>query len=95
MPGDSFQPGSKATIWLVPPKVVKVARHGLEDFLHEVVRIGPTFDPSRDARSRPLAQPRKMVREKRLDEIPVLDHDGKPVGLVDVQDLIAMKVVVE
>jgi len=37
----------------------------------------------------------RLVRERRLDEIPVLDHDGKPVGLVDVQDLIAMKVVVE
>lgn len=36
-----------------------------------------------------------LVREKRLDEIPVLDRDGKPVGLVDVQDLIAMKVVRE
>jgi len=36
-----------------------------------------------------------LVRERRLDEIPVLDHDGKPVGLVDVQDLIAMKVVSE
>lgn len=37
----------------------------------------------------------RLVRERRLDEIPVLDHNGKPVGLVDVQDLIAMKVVVE
>ena len=37
----------------------------------------------------------RLVREKRLDEIPVLDADGKPVGLVDVQDLIAMKVVQE
>jgi arabinose-5-phosphate isomerase len=36
-----------------------------------------------------------LVRERRLDEIPVLDRDGKPVGLVDVQDLIAMKVVTE
>jgi arabinose-5-phosphate isomerase len=36
-----------------------------------------------------------LVRERRLDEIPVLDHDGKPIGLVDVQDLIAMKVVAE
>lgn len=38
---------------------------------------------------------RQLVLEYRLDEIPVLDHDGKPVGLVDVQDLIAMKVVSE
>lgn len=37
----------------------------------------------------------RLVRERRLDEIPVLDHEGKPVGLVDVQDLIAMKVVSE
>lgn len=35
----------------------------------------------------------RLMRESRHDEIPVLDHEGKPVGLVDVQDLIAMKVV--
>lgn len=34
-----------------------------------------------------------LVREKRLDEIPVVDHDGRPVGLIDVQDLISMRVV--
>jgi len=37
----------------------------------------------------------RLMRENRHDEIPVLDRDGKPVGLVDVQDLIAMKVVRE
>lgn len=37
----------------------------------------------------------RLVRERRVDEIPVLDHDGRPVGLVDVQDLVAMKVVTE
>ena len=37
----------------------------------------------------------RLMRENRHDEIPVLDHQGKPVGLVDVQDLIAMKVVRE
>lgn len=34
-----------------------------------------------------------MIREHRQDEIPVVDADGKPVGLLDVQDLIAMKLV--
>lgn len=34
-----------------------------------------------------------LVREKRLDEVPVVDHEGKPIGLIDVQDLIAMRVV--
>jgi len=37
----------------------------------------------------------RLMREKRLDEIPVVDHEGRPVGLIDVQDLIAMKVVRE
>jgi arabinose-5-phosphate isomerase len=35
----------------------------------------------------------RVVRERRLDEIPVVDADGKPVGLIDVQDLIALRVV--
>ncbi len=35
----------------------------------------------------------QMVREWRLDEIPVVDDAGKPVGLIDVQDLVALKVI--
>jgi arabinose-5-phosphate isomerase len=37
----------------------------------------------------------QMVRELRVDELPVVDEAGKPVGLIDVQDLIALKVVQE
>jgi arabinose-5-phosphate isomerase len=37
----------------------------------------------------------RMVREFRQDEIPVIDAAGKPVGILDVQDLIAMKLVEE
>jgi len=37
----------------------------------------------------------RMVQEARVDEIPVIDAEGRPVGLVDVQDLVAMKVVRE
>lgn len=35
----------------------------------------------------------RLVREFRSDEIPVVDEQGRPVGLLDVQDLIALKVV--
>lgn len=35
----------------------------------------------------------RLVREFRSDEIPVVDEAGRPVGLLDVQDLIALKVV--
>jgi arabinose-5-phosphate isomerase len=35
----------------------------------------------------------KMIREFRADEIPVVDEAGRPVGILDVQDLIAMRLV--
>lgn len=35
----------------------------------------------------------RMVRECRQDEIPVVDEAGRPVGILDVQDLIAMRLV--
>lgn len=37
----------------------------------------------------------RLVRELRVDELPVVDEQGAPLGLIDVQDLIAMKVVRE
>lgn len=35
----------------------------------------------------------QLVREVRVDEIPVVDEAGRPVGLIDVQDLISLKLV--
>lgn len=35
----------------------------------------------------------QLVREMRVDELPVVDSNNHPVGMIDVQDLIAMKVV--
>ena len=35
----------------------------------------------------------QMVREFRIDEVPVIDDNGAPVGLLDAQDLIALKVI--
>lgn len=35
----------------------------------------------------------RMVRERRQDEVPVVDADGRPVGLLDVQDLIALRLI--
>jgi arabinose-5-phosphate isomerase len=37
----------------------------------------------------------QLIAEHRIDEIPVVDDDGRPVGLIDVQDLITMKIVQE
>jgi arabinose-5-phosphate isomerase len=35
----------------------------------------------------------RMVREHRSDEIPVVDGAGRPVGVLDVQDLVTMRLV--
>lgn len=37
----------------------------------------------------------RVFREHRRDEIPIVNAEGKPVGLLDVQDLVALKVVKE
>lgn len=38
---------------------------------------------------------RQLIAEHRIDEIPVIDAEGRPAGLIDVQDLVAMKIVKE
>ena len=55
----------------------------------EVMTAGPRH-LSTDARVRDAVQ---MIRELRVDEIPIVDDAGKPVALLDVQDLMALKVI--
>lgn len=40
-----------------------------------------------------LADAELLVQASRRDEIPVVDRDGRPVGLLDVQDLMALRLV--
>ncbi|MEM8495064.1 MAG: CBS domain-containing protein, partial [Planctomycetota bacterium] len=35
----------------------------------------------------------RLMRQTRIDEVPVVDGDDRPVGLIDVQDLVALKVI--
>lgn len=37
----------------------------------------------------------QLIRERRLDEIPVVDDHNFPLGILDVQDLVALKIVDE
>ncbi len=38
-----------------------------------------------------LVDAARVLREARIDQVPVVDGEGKPVGLLDVQDLLAAK----
>jgi arabinose-5-phosphate isomerase len=33
----------------------------------------------------------EILREGQIDQLPVVDADGRPVGLLDVQDLLAAR----
>lgn len=39
-------------------------------------------------RDRLAVEALRILKEKKIDEIPVVDEEGRPVGLVDVQDLL-------
>lgn len=57
--------------------------------ISEVMTRSPQVLPS-TARVRDAVQ---LVRESRRDEIPVIDDRGRPIGILDVQDLVALKLV--
>jgi arabinose-5-phosphate isomerase len=54
-----------------------------------------TKNPRRLSSSSLVRDAKQLVTEYRVDEIPIVDEDNIPIGLIDVQDLIAMKVVTE
>lgn len=70
-------------------RLVRRDRAALDRPISEVMTASPRTLPD-TALARDAVH---MVREHRQDEIPVVDPAGKPVGLLDVQDLIAMKLV--
>ena len=52
-----------------------------------------TKNPRTLQEDQPLREAERLVRTHRVDEIPIVDAEGRPVGLLDVQDLITLKVV--
>ena len=54
-----------------------------------------TSNPRRLLATDLVRDAKQLVTEHRVDEIPIVDDENKPLGLIDVQDLIAMKVVSE
>ena len=55
---------------------------------HVMVRTPVTIAPEKLA-----SEALRLLRERRIDQLPVTDADRRPVGLLDVQDLLAARVV--
>ena len=58
------------------------------DLIHRKVRDVMTKGPSTIKKERLAAEAFDMLRSKRIDEIPVVDERSRPIGLIDVQDLL-------
>ena len=63
--------------------------------MDETISEFATLNPMRLNTSSLVRDAKQMVTEYRIDEIPIVDDDNYPVALIDVQDLIALKVVQE
>lgn len=48
-------------------------------------------DPKRIAAGELASKAMAVMNEYRIDELPVVDDEGKPIGLLDVQDLVGLK----
>ncbi len=63
------------------------------ELLGERVEAVMTADPVTLRDDALVRDGENLVRQRRLDEVPVVDHAGRPVGLLDVQDLVTKRVV--
>lgn len=70
----------------------RLVLRGVED-LRRPIRELMTRDPATLPRTALVRDAVRMVRENRRDEIPIVDELHRPVGILDVQDLIAMRLV--
>jgi len=50
-----------------------------------------TRNPKRVSQDDLASEAMAIMRQYRIDELPVVDGDDKPVGLIDVQDLVVLK----
>jgi len=50
-----------------------------------------TKDPKRIGLKNLASQAEAMMNQYRIDELPVVDDAGKPVGVIDVQDVLGLK----
>ena len=59
--------------------------------LKRPVRDVMTKNPKRISADALASEAMAMMRQYRIDEIPVVDEADRPMGLIDVQDLVVLK----
>lgn len=67
----------------------RLLESGDGDALQQCVANVMTKHPTTIAADALLSEATEIFSKKRIDELPVIDKDGRPVGLIDVQDVVA------
>jgi len=68
-----------------------VLRHRGEEFLDRAVREFMTANPKHIHLGELASEALAILNRYRIDELPVVDQAHRPVGLIDVQDLLGIK----
>ena len=70
--------------------LVRLLENRREDQLDRPIAEVMTTHPRQIAPEAPLADAVVMLSEHRISELPVVDGAGRPVGLIDITDLLAL-----
>jgi arabinose-5-phosphate isomerase len=71
----------------------KILEHRGTSVLDMPVREMMTANPKHVHQGVLASEALAMLNQNRIDELPVIDDDGRPVGIIDVQDLLGIKTV--
>ena len=63
------------------------------DLCSRKVKEVMTKNPTVIAKGRLAVEALRLLKEKKIDEVPVVDEEARPIGLVDVQDLLKAGIV--
>lgn len=69
----------------------KLIASGGDDLLARPIREVMTADPKRIRAGELASEALAIFNRHRIDELPVVDDAGRPVGIIDVQDLLGIK----
>ena len=67
----------------------RLLESGDSEGLHQRVSNVMTKRPTTISADALVSEATAIFAKKRIDELPVIDQDGRPVGLIDVQDVVA------
>lgn len=65
--------------------------HDQDAALRRPIRDVMTSNPKRIRSDALASEAMALLRQYRIDDLPVVDDDDRPVGLIDVQDLVVLK----